>query len=238
MSDNFKEPISRFGRIADLDNSDKPREKAIANGIRALSNAELLAIILGSGLPGKSVIQLSQEMLAYCQNRLQKLSRLSIDDLTKNFDGIGPAKAISLAAAFELGTRCYDEEATNDPIIKSSNDVMRIMRGRLGRISHEEFWILMLSRSNKVIYEQRISIGGTSSTMADVKIIFKSAIDKMAGAIILVHNHPSGNTTPSAEDDRITGKIKQAGLLIDIPVLDHVIITQNNYFSYADNGRL
>lgn len=238
MSDKLKEPISRFGRIADLADSDKPREKALTQGISSLSNAELLAIILGSGIPGKSVIQLSQEMLAHCKNKLQKLARLSIDDLTKNFEGVGPAKAISLIAAFELGLRHNDEEIADDPVITSSENVFHIMRSRLGRISHEEFWVLMLSRNNRVIYEQRISIGGTSSTMADAKIIYKSAIDKMAEAIILVHNHPSGNINPSPEDDRLTAKIKEAGKVLDIQVLDHVIITQNKYFSYADNGRL
>ncbi|MEE0975456.1 MAG: DNA repair protein RadC, partial [Muribaculaceae bacterium] len=178
------------------------------------------------------------EMLAHCKNKLQKLARLSIDDLTKNFEGVGPAKAISLIAAFELGLRHNDEEIADDPVITSSENVFHIMRSRLGRISHEEFWVLMLSRNNRVIYEQRISIGGTSSTMADAKIIYKSAIDKMAEAIILVHNHPSGNINPSPEDDRLTAKIKEAGKVLDIQVLDHVIITQNKYFSYADNGRL
>ena len=239
MSDQLKDPDNRFmGRIADLDENDKPREKAISLGIRSLSNAELLAIIFGSGLPGKSVISMSQEILASCDNRLSRLSRLSIHEMKKNFKGIGTAKAISLAAAFELGLRARDEDASLDPQIKCSTDIYNMMRIKLQRLEYEEFWVLYLSRSNRVMYEECMSKGGVSGTVTDVRLILKRAIELLASGIILVHNHPSGNTRPSPDDDRITAKIKEAASLLDINVLDHLIITPTDYFSYSDNGRL
>lgn len=239
MSDQLKDPDNRFmGRIADLDENDKPREKAISLGIRSLSNAELLAIIFGSGLPGKSVISMSQEVLASCDNRLSRLSRLSIHEMKKNFKGIGTAKAISLAAAFELGLRARDEDASLDPQIKCSTDIYNMMRIKLQRLEYEEFWVLYLSRSNRVMYEECMSKGGVSGTVTDVRLILKRAIELLASGIILVHNHPSGNTRPSPDDDRITAKIKEAASLLDINVLDHLIITPTDYFSYSDNGRL
>ena len=239
MSDHFKEPDNRFmGRIADLDESDKPREKALSLGIRSLSNAELLAIIFGSGLPGKSVISMSQEVLASCDNRLSRLSRLSIHEMKKRFKGVGTAKAISLAAAFELGLRTRDEEVTLDMPIKCSTDIYNLMRTKLQRLEYEEFWVLYLSRGNRVIFEECMSKGGVSGTVTDVRLILKRAIELLASGIILVHNHPSGNTRPSPEDDRITTKAKEAARLLDINVLDHLIITPTDYFSYSDNGRL
>lgn len=227
-----------FGRISDLDDSDKPREKALAHGIRSLSNAELLAIIFGSGLPGKSVVRLSQEILASCGNRLSHLSRMSIHEVARNYCGIGPAKAISLAAAFELGCRCRDEQPADDPHIRDSKSVYDIMRGKLERLNHEEFWVLMLSRSNRVMFEYRASQGGTASTVVDTKLLMKKAIDLLASAMVLVHNHPSGNCRPSPEDDRLTMRIKEAATLLDIKILDHLIITPTGYFSYSDEGRL
>ena len=239
MSDQLKEPENRFmGRIADLDESDKPREKALTQGIRSLSNAELLAIIFGSGLPGKSVISMSQEILASCNNRLSRLSRMSIHEMKKSFKGVGTAKAISLAAAFELGLRTRDEDAALDPQIKCSTDIYNMMRAKLERLEYEEFWVLYLSRSNRVIYEECMSKGGVSGTVTDIRLILKRAIELLASGIILVHNHPSGNLRPSPDDDRITTKAKEAAKLLDINVLDHLIITPTSYFSYNDNGRL
>ena len=239
MSDQLKEPENRFiGRIADLDEGDKPREKALSQGIRSLSNAELLAIIFGSGLPGKSVISMSQEILASCDNRLSRLSRLSIHEMKKKFKGVGTAKAISLAAAFELGLRTRDEDAALDPQIKCSTDIYNIMRTKLERLEYEEFWILYLSRSNRIIYEECMSKGGVSGTITDIRLILKRALELLASGIILVHNHPSGNLRPSPDDDRITTKTKEAAKLLDINVLDHLIITPTSYFSYNDNGRL
>ena len=239
MDNQLKEPENRFmGRIADLDEGDKPREKALTQGIRSLSNAELLAIIFGSGLPGKSVISMSQEILASCNNRLSRLSRISIHEMKKSFKGVGTAKAISLAAAFELGLRTRDEDAALDPQIKCSTDIYNIMRAKLERLEYEEFWVLYLSRSNRVIYEECMSKGGVSGTVTDIRLILKRAIELLASGIILVHNHPSGNLRPSPDDDRITTKAKEAAKLLDINVLDHLIITPTSYFSYNDNGRL
>ena len=239
MSDQLKEPENRFiGRIADLDEGDKPREKALSQGIRSLSNAELLAIIFGSGLPGKSVISMSQEILASCDNRLSRLSRLSIHEMKKKFKGVGTAKAISLAAAFELGLRTRDEDAALDPQIKCSTDIYNIRRTKLERLEYEEFWVLYLSRSNRIIYEEYMSKGGVSGTITDIRLILKRALELLASGIILVHNHPSGNLRPSPDDDRITTKTKEAAKLLDINVLDHLIITPTSYFSYNDNGRL
>ena len=239
MSDQLKEPKNRFfGRIADLDDSDKPREKALSQGIRSLSNAELLAIIFGSGLPGKSVISMSQEILASCDNRLSRLSRLSIHEMKKRFKGIGTAKAISLVAAFELGLRTRDEDAALDTQIKNSTDIYNMMRVKLQRLEYEEFWVLYLSRSNRVIFEECMSKGGVSGTVTDIRLILKRAIELLASGIILVHNHPSGNLRPSPDDDRITTKAKEAAKLLDINVLDHLIITPTDYFSYNDNGRI
>ena len=239
MDDLLKEPKNCFlGRIADLDESDRPREKALSQGIRSLSNAELLAIIFGSGLPGKSVISMSQEVLASCDNRLSRLSRMSIHEMKKSFNGVGIAKAISLAAAFELGLRTRDEDATLDPQIKNSTDIYNMMRIKLQRLEYEEFWVLYLSRSNRVIYEECMSKGGVSGTVTDIRLILKRAIELLASGIILVHNHPSGNLHPSPDDDRITTKAKEAAKLLDINVLDHLIITPTNYFSYSDNGNL
>ncbi len=239
MSDQLKEPENRFmGRIADLDEGDKPREKALSQGIRSLSNAELLAIIFGSGVPGKSVISMSQEILASCDNRLSRLSRLSIHEMKKKFKGVGTAKAISLAAAFELGLRTRDEDAALDPQIKCSTDIYNIMRIKLERLEYEEFWVLYLSRSNRIIYEECMSKGGVSGTITDIRLILKRALELLASGIILVHNHPSGNLRPSPDDDRITTKTKEAAKLLDINVLDHLIITPTSYFSYNDNGRL
>lgn len=239
MDNQLKDPENRFlGRIADLDEGDKPREKALTQGIRSLSNAELLAIIFGSGLPGKSVISMSQEVLASCNNRLSRLSRMSIHEMKKSFKGVGTAKAISLAAAFELGLRTRDEDAALDPQIKCSTDIYNIMRAKLERLEYEEFWVLYLSRSNRVIYEECMSKGGVSGTVTDIRLILKRAIELLASGIILVHNHPSGNLRPSPDDDRITTKAKEAAKLLDINVLDHLIITPTSYFSYNDNGRL
>ncbi len=239
MARQFDDLENSFSwRISDLDDSDKPREKAMTHGIGTLSNAELLAIILGSGLPGKSVIALSQEILASCNNRLSQLSMMSIYEMTKNYKGVGAAKAISLAAAFELGLRARDETEIKDAVIRSSNDIYNVVRSRLQRLNYEEFWVLYLSRSNRIMFEQCLSKGGVAGTVVDTKLILKRAIELLASSIILVHNHPSGNLRPSREDEKITTTIKQAAALIDVKVLDHLIITPFAFFSFLDEGLL
>lgn len=226
-------------RICDLGDDDKPREKALANGIRSLSDAELIAIIFGGGMPGLSVIDMARVLLHSCDDRVDLVAKMSINQLMANNKGVGPAKAIALAAAFELGRR-NTESAVNhiDPQVRSSQDVVNIMRPILGGIDHEEFWVLMLSRANRVTYKRCISQGGTAATVVDVKMLLKEAINCLASAIILVHNHPSGNPQPSGQDDELTKKIQTGAKACDIRVLDHVIIARQNSFSYQDEGRL
>lgn len=236
MEDN-----SIIRRIADLDNDDKPREKALNNGIEHLTNVELLAILLGSGMRGISVIDLSRNILRQCDNKLSRLSRVSVHELMSKHKGVGAAKAITLLAAIELGTRCvhsFHLDDDQEPRVTSSNVANHYIRQRLEKHNHEEFWVLFLDNSNRIITAECISKGGVSSTTVDVKIVFKSALDKLASAIILVHNHPSGNLKPSIPDDNLTSKIKEAGKLIDVRVLDHIIIAPQGYYSYADEGRM
>lgn len=231
-------PDTFNGRICDLDDADKPREKALAHGIGSLSNAELLAIILGSGQQGKSVISLAQELLARCDQRLSQLARMTISELIRDVKGIGPAKAISLYAAIELGSRCQNALSETEPQITSSDTIYQLMRSQLERLNHEEFWLLVMSQANRVRRRYRISQGGMAATVVDPKIIFKKAIDMQANAIVMVHNHPSGQCHPSPEDDRLTRKITDGASLLDIRVLDHIIVTPNGYYSYHDQGRL
>lgn len=227
-------------RICDLASEDKPREKAQKLGINALTNAELLALVFGSGLHGKSVIAMSQEILATIDNKLDILAKMTINELSTKYSGIGPAKATSLVASIELGRRCQRALENNDTKtkIKSSKDVYDIMRNNLEYLSYEQFWILHLSRANIVTSMDCISTGGTASTVVDVKMVMKSAINKLSSALILVHNHPSGNMTPSTDDIALTQKIIQAAKYMDIRVLDHIIIGQGKYYSFADEGNL
>ncbi|MDE5572391.1 MAG: DNA repair protein RadC [Muribaculaceae bacterium] len=227
--------------VKDMSPDDKPREKALANGIETLSSTELLAIIFGSGMKGKSVVDLSREILSGVENRLDRLAQMSIQSLSSRYAGIGPAKAISLAAAIELGRRCQREIETNrdkDVAITGSDSIYREMRHNVENLQHEEFWAVYLSRSNKIIGKERISKGGVAMTVVDVKIILKSALDRLASGVVLVHNHPSGNKMPSVQDDNITNRVKEASKLLDINMLDHLIITSSGYFSYHDEGRL
>lgn len=227
-----------YFRMADLDDGDKPREKALETGISSLSNAELLAIIFGSGLPGKSVITLSQEILRDNDFRLSRLSRMSVHELSAKYQGIGPAKAVSLAAAFELGTRCVQDFQVTDARISGGDSVYALMRQTLERSEYEQFWVLHLNRANRLVCRECISRGGTASTVVDVKLLMKRAVDRLSSALILVHNHPSGNLRPSTDDDRLTDRIKKAAEILDIRVLDHVIIGPGGYYSYHDEGRI
>lgn len=225
-------------RVADLDVADKPREKALRQGIGALSNAELLAIVFGSGLPGRSVVDLSRDILRDNDNRLSRLARMSMHEVVKKYKGIGEAKAISLAAAFELGARCALDMKQLDPQVRGSETVYERMRGQMELLNYEEFRVVHLSRANRIIFEETVSRGGTASTLVDVKLVMKSALDKLSSGLIFVHNHPSGNLNPSPADDKLTRQLKSAAELLDIRVLDHIIITPHGYYSYNDNGRL
>ncbi|MDE6556482.1 MAG: DNA repair protein RadC [Duncaniella sp.] len=225
-------------KIHELHPDDKPREKALSKGIGTLSDAELLAIIFGGGLPGMSVIEMSQNVLRDCENRLDRLSRQSPQEMMRKYKGVGEAKAVSLAAAFELGRRNAGRTPEIDPQIKCSADIASLMRPKIGHIPHEEFWVLMLSRANRVIRQCLISSGGTTATVVDSKIILKQALDCLAEGMILVHNHPSGNLQPSGQDDSLTHRIVEGAKCIGFRVLDHVIVTASSHYSYADENRL
>ena len=214
---------------------DRPREKMLVNGVRALSEAELIAILIGSGNADESAVELSRRILASVTNNLHELGRKTISDLQK-FKGIGEAKAITIMAALELGRRRKESEPTERPKINSSADAANIFKPLLSDIPHEEFWVLLLNRNNLVIDKMIISRGGITGTVIDVRIIMKMALECLACSIILCHNHPSGNLIPSEADKEITRKIKDAGKLFDISVLDHVIVGNNSYFSFADEG--
>lgn len=216
---------------------DRPREKLLHRGRTALTDAELIAILIGSGTRNKSAVDLSKEILASVENNLHELAKLSVLDLQK-FDGIGEAKAISIVSALELGRRRKVGEPLKRDKITSSEDAYRVMQPYLMDQSVEQFWIILLNRANLVIKPELISEGGVSGTVADPKVIFKKAVDKLASSIILVHNHPSGNLTPSQADIQLTRKLKEAGNSLDLPVLDHLIFTDHAYYSFADEGML
>lgn len=216
---------------------DKPREKLMLKGKSALSDAELIAILIGSGSRNESAVELSKRILLASDNNLNSLGKLSLKQLTV-FKGIGEAKAITIIAALELGRRRRTEESLELKKITSSKAVFEIMQPIIGELPHEEFWVLFLNNSNKVIYKAQISKGGITGTVVDTRIIYKTALEHNATSVILVHNHPSGTLIASEADKQITRKLKEAGKHLDILVLDHVIVTEKSYFSFADDGIL
>lgn len=228
--------ISSFP-IRNWSEDDRPREKLILKGKSALSDAELLAILIGSGSRNETAVGLSQRILLSVQNNLNQLGKLSIQQLLM-FRGIGEAKAVTIAAAMELGRRRRAEDAINLVKVTSSNSIFEIMQPIIGELCHEEFWIIFLNNSNKVVYKCQLSKGGMTGTVVDVRIAFKLAFEHNATGIILCHNHPSGTLIASDADKQITRKIKLAGENLDIKVLDHLIITENAYYSFADDGIL
>ncbi len=232
----MKKPVTYIS-IKSWAEEDRPREKLLLKGKAALSEAELIGILIGSGTSSMSAVDLSKLILSSANHNLNELARYSVKDLTK-FKGIGEAKAISIVAALELGRRRREQETIKRPKITASKDAYELMKGHLLDLPHEEFWILMLDRSNHVIKKGQISSGGVSGTVVDPKLVFKNALDELASYIILVHNHPSGNLKPSEPDIRLTKKIKDAGFMLEIPILDHIIITNESYFSFADEGIL
>lgn len=214
---------------------DKPREKLMLKGKQALSDAELVAILIGSGSRNESAVSLSKRILANVDNNLNALGKLSLKQLME-FKGIGEAKAISIAAALELGRRRRAEETVELSKITSSKAVFEIMQPIIGELPHEEFWVLYLNNSNKVIYKSQLSKGGITGTIVDVRLIFKTALENNATSIILTHNHPSGKLQASNADIEITQKLKLAGEQLEIRVLDHIIITEKGYLSFQDEG--
>jgi DNA repair protein RadC len=231
------EEIKQSFGIKSWAEDDRPREKLIGKGRQVLTDAELIAILIGSGNRNETAVELSKKILANTGNNLNELGKLSISDLTK-FKGIGEAKAISIVAALELGRRRRETETAKRDKITCSKDVFDIMRPIMQDLPHEEFWLLILNRSNAVIKRELISRGGVAGTVVDTKIIFKSAIENLASSIIISHNHPSGNLKPSDADNKITKNIKEAGKIMDIPLFDHLIITDSGYYSFNDEGML
>ncbi|NOQ24747.1 MAG: DNA repair protein RadC [Bacteroidales bacterium] len=222
--------------IKDWAIEDRPREKLVKKGVQSLSDAEIIAILIGSGSRNESAVELSKKVLKSANNNLNELGKLNIPDLTK-MKGIGEAKAITILAALELGRRRKVSEIITKKKITQSKDIFELFQPILGDLPHEEFWILLLNRSNRIIEKLKISQGGVSGTVIDIKIILKQAIEKLASSIILCHNHPSGNRKPSNSDDSITKKLKKGADLLDIQVLDHIIVADVEYFSYADEGK-
>ena len=214
---------------------DRPREKLMLKGKSALSDAELIAILIGSGSRNESAVDLSKRILASVANNLNALGKVSLSQLI-SFKGIGEAKAITIIAALELGRRRRAEEVVELTKITSSKVVFEIMQPIIGELPHEEFWILYLNNSNKVLSKAQQSKGGITGTMVDVRLVFKAALELGATAIILCHNHPSGALVPSEADKHITKKLKLAGESLDVKVLDHLIVTETKYYSFVDEG--
>jgi len=216
---------------------DRPREKLLKKGVQSLSDAEIIALLIGSGTRNESAVELSKKVLRSADNNLNQLGKLTVNELMKN-KGIGEAKAITIQAALELGRRRKISDVLIKNKITQSKDVFELFQPIIGDLPHEEFWILLLNRSNRIIDKIKISQGGVTGTVIDVKIILKQALERLASSVILCHNHPSGNRNPSKADDTITNKLKQGAQLMDIQILDHIIVADIEYYSYADEGKL
>jgi len=229
--------MDSYLKIKDWALEDRPREKLLSKGIPSLSDAELIAVLIGSGSRNETAVELSKRLLGSVSNNLNELGKLSIKDLMK-FKGIGEVKAISIVAALELGKRRKMSEIIEKKQINSSNDVYELFVSTLGDLPHEEFWILFLNRSNRIIHQMKLSQGGVSGTIIDIRIVLKHAIEKLASGIILCHNHPSGNIKPSQNDIEITKNLRDASRIFEMSVLDHLIVCDGKYFSFADEGML
>ncbi|GAA4828465.1 RadC family protein [Algivirga pacifica] len=217
---------------------EQPREKLLRTGLKAMTDAELLAIILGAGSKGVSVLQLGEQLMESAGGDLHNLARMTTEEMS-SLHGVGTVKALVVRSALELGRRNRTLPKQNNRIkIENSQVVYELMAPQLLYLQHEEFWIILLNRSNEVLHQVQLSIGGVAGTIADPKLIFKYALDRLASSIILVHNHPSGNVQPSAADKMLTQKVKQAGAFLDINVLDHLILGEGRYYSFADEGSL
>jgi DNA repair protein RadC len=228
-------PVLAYVSVKNWAEEDRPREKLMMNGASALSDSELLAILIGSGTRDKSAVQVCKEILGRADNDLNKLARFGVSDLTKT-KGIGPAKGITIVAALELGRRRKVADAKEIKKITSSRDAYHILYPHLSDLNHEETWALLMNRSNQVVSKMLVSKGGISSTVVDIRLILREALNVYASAIILGHNHPTNNLTPSEQDLRITSKLKDAAKLMDINLLDHLIVCGDKYYSFADEN--
>ncbi|MEA2043453.1 MAG: DNA repair protein RadC [Bacteroidota bacterium] len=231
------EPERGMNSIKAWAKDDRPREKLLTKGISSLSNAELIAILIGSGTPTVSAVDLAKMILSAAENNLNQLGKFSVSELQKH-KGIGEAKSVSIVAAMELGRRRKAAAVIVRKVIRTSEDVYDVMWGAVADLPHEEFWILYLSRSNSIIQKHQIGVGGVSGTSVDIKKIIRIALELNASSLIACHNHPSGSLSPGEEDDRLTGRLKNACQLMDLSLFDHLIITAEGFYSYADEKRL
>lgn len=216
---------------------DRPREKLMERGEEALTNAELLAILIGSGTPKKSAVELMQEVLRSCGNRLSRLSRMSVEELM-SFNGIGVAKAITLKAAAEIGRRRAVEDVTEVERFSDSSQIYAYMLPLMRDLPHEECWVLLLNNNARLLKKVRISTGGLTNTLVDVRMIMKEAILADATMLVLVHNHPSGSPRPSNDDNRLTDAVDKAAQTMNLKLLDHVVVAEGGFYSYCDEGKL
>ena len=214
---------------------DRPREKLLLKGKHSLTDAELIAILIGTGNSGETAVDLARKILSGNSNDLNFLGKMNVQELQK-YKGIGQAKAVTIVAAMELGRRRKEIKEVKMEKLTNSLEAVNIMQPLLGDLMHEEFWIIFLNRANGIIGKQQISKGGMSGTVADPRMIFKAALDQKAASIILCHNHPSGNNQPSTADVQLTKNISEGGKVLEITVLDHIIVTQHGFYSFADEG--
>ena len=223
--------------VKEFDTDDQPRERALKHGIGALSAADLWAIVLRTGLPGKPITELCRDLMRANDGSLRRLERRALKELT-SIKGIGTTKAVQIQAVMELIRRYIAEEASDNPIVTKSADIFSIMRPKIGNLPYEEIWALLMNRRNEVLTLYRVSEGGSASTVFDVKKLLKAALLEGCCSIALCHNHPSGTLRPSAQDDGMTQRCREACQATDIRLIDHLIITSDSYFSYSDEGRL
>ena len=231
MGDNYI-PIRSWAE------DDRPREMLLAKGVAALSTNELLAILLRSGSGGESALDLARRILNDCDNDLNRLARLSADDLTRRYKGMGIAKAASVIAAVEIGRRRALAEAGETPVLNTSRDIYNYLRPRMGDLDHEEFWLVALGGGCRLKGCERLFSGGWDGTIIDVRVVFRRVLELKASAIVVAHNHPSGSASPSRQDEALTKKVKEAGRLLDVALLDHLIVCASGYYSFADEGLL
>ncbi len=224
--------------IREWSEDDRPREKMAARGANSLSDAELLAILIGSGNTEESAVELSRRILSECHNNLNELARLSINEMCKKFKGIGPAKAITIMAALELAKRRKMSEVIERQKVSSSQDLFELFEPILIDLHHEEFWVALLDGANKVIEVKRLTQGGMQQTIVDMKMLLKYALEKSAISVAVAHNHPSGQSYPSGDDEKITRRVKEGCSAVDIRFIDHIIIARGKYYSFSDQGKV
>ncbi len=224
--------------IREWSEDDRPREKMLRKGTSSLSDAELLAILIGSGNRDESAVELARRIMRECDDNINELARLTIADLCKKFKGIGEAKAISIMAALELGKRRKTSDFLERKQILSSRDLFEVFEPLLIDLVHEEFWIVFMNGANKVLSTHKLTQGGIQQTIVDVPLLLKMSLERLAQSIAVAHNHPSGQNKPSSEDENITRRIKQGCDAIGIRLLDHIIVARGKYYSFADEGKL